>query len=104
MSTIPKPEQKIVVLGKPVKLLSEESIPAKRIADSAQFVKSLLQIPKGKAVGLTHAETGIKPYSMQVKITQLKKDGLLPKSFFATLRKTNGKQILYIVNSAKSEE
>jgi len=98
-----KSEQKFTLLGKSLKLLSEDAIPTKQRADSAKLVEGLLQMPKGKAIAVTKDEMGITPYSMKMKVLRLRKQGLLPKSYLARTRKIDGKEVLYIINSAKEE-
>jgi len=97
-------EDKIVILGRSLKVFSEESIPKKTRAVSSQLIEDLLQLGKGKAIAVTKADFGISPNSMRARINRLKSLGKLPKNYELYGRTIDGKQILYIVNSAKAHE
>jgi hypothetical protein len=99
-----KAEQKIVILGKSLKLLSEESVPRKTRGTSSELLHDLLQIPKGKGIAVTKAEFGITPNAMRVRINRLMRKGQLPKSYQIMGRTVDGKKVLYVMHSAEIED
>jgi len=97
-------EQKIVIFGKRKELLSQEVIPRTLAGTTDQFLRGILEIPKGKSIAVEAGEFGISLGALKARVNRLKRKGQLPKNYTAKRRTVDGKEILYIVNYENKEE
>jgi hypothetical protein len=97
-------EQKIVFFGKTTTLLPEDTVPQKRMARKTEWLEALKAIPKGTAIAITREQFRMSPTNVKIMVLRLKKDKLLPKSYYTTGRTINGKETVYVVHSAKGED
>jgi hypothetical protein len=97
-------EQKIVIFGKRKELVSQEVVPRALGGTMDQFLRDLLQIPKGKGITVSAGEVGLSLGALKARINRLKRKGRLPKSYSAKRRRVDGEEILYIVNYENTEE
>jgi len=104
MSATGRKEQKITFLGKPVRLISADSVPGERTQMGSEMVESLNSIPVGSAISGTREELGRSYSSIKVAIQRFKKRHLIPDEIYSASRKINGKEVIFIVHKAKEQK
>lgn len=99
-----KVDQKIMFLGQSATLLAEDTVPQKIMTRRKEWLEALKSIPKGTAIAVTREHFKMSPGNVKIMVGRLKKDKLLPKSYYTTGRTINGKETVYVVHSAKGTD
>lgn len=84
-------------------MIGEEEIPGRVRRRTAQWLRLLKKIPRGKAMVTSEKELGVKASSVKLIVDRYVKNNLLPKGYNVITRTTGGALTIYIVNSAKQE-
>ncbi len=87
-----------------LKLVDEDKIPVAVSKKAEEWVKMLKQIPRGKAWVTTDKELGIQAGSMHSIVYKYVKMGLLPNTYRVVRRTKGDTTIIYIINTAKTDE
>jgi hypothetical protein len=104
MSAAGRREQKVTFLGKPIRLISADSVPRERTQMGAEMAESLNNIPEGSAISGTREDLGRSYSAIKVAIQRLKKRHLIPDGIYSASRKIDGKEVIFIVHKVKEQK
>ncbi|MCP8309178.1 MAG: hypothetical protein H3Z54_10890 [archaeon] len=87
-----------------LEFIPEDKVPTRIKKKGQEWLKLFRSIPKGQALVLSEDEIGVQASTVKTTVARFKKLGDLPSGYRVVQRTMGNKVMVYVINSAKSED